>query len=186
MKVASALPSIKPVVWIGSTKANPCTFPEVVKDFVGFALFAAQQGGKHASTKPLRGFGGAGVLEVIEDHQGDTYRAVYTVRLAGRMYVLHAFQKKSRTGVQTPKAEINPIKSRPQTSRGRTRGMAGTAQRGGTAWLKKSNSKREVGTSSLTSGYQIQKSVSLKLDLHFALPELFAPGGSLRLVQHAS
>jgi phage-related protein len=62
--------------------------------------------------KPLRGFGGAGVLEVVEDHDGDTYRAVYTVRLAGRVYVLHAFQKKSKSGIATPRAEINLIKAR--------------------------------------------------------------------------
>ena len=72
----------------------------------------AQQGGKHVDAKPLRGFGGAGVLEIVEDHRGDAYRAVYTVRLAGRIYVLHAFQKKSKTGIETPKAEINLIKSR--------------------------------------------------------------------------
>ena len=72
----------------------------------------AQHGGKHTDAKPLHGFGGAGVLEIIEDHHGDTYRAVYTVRLAGRVYVLHAFQKKSKAGIQTPKAEINLIKSR--------------------------------------------------------------------------
>jgi phage-related protein len=79
---------------------------------MGFALFLAQQGGKHADAKPLRGFGGAGVLEIVEDHRGDTYRAVYTVRFAGRIYVLHAFQKKSKSGIETPKAEINLIKSR--------------------------------------------------------------------------
>jgi phage-related protein len=72
----------------------------------------AQQSGKHVDAKPLRGFGGAGVLEIVEDHRGDAYRAVYTVRLAGRIYVLHAFQKKSKTGIETPKAEINLIKSR--------------------------------------------------------------------------
>jgi phage-related protein len=81
-------------------------------DSIGFALYAAQQGGKHADAKPLRGFSGAGVLEVITDHRGDTFRAVYTVRLAGRVYVLHASQKKSKAGIQTPKAEINLIKSR--------------------------------------------------------------------------
>ncbi len=103
---------IKPVVWIGSAKADLRSFPEEVKDAVGFALYEAQQGLKHADARPLRGFGGAGVLEIIENHGGDTYRAVYTVRLAGRVYVLHAFQKKSKTGVATPKAEINLVKSR--------------------------------------------------------------------------
>ncbi len=106
--------TIKPVVWIGSAKPDLCGFPEEVKDFMGFALYLAQQGGKHSSAKPLRGFGGAGVLEIVEDHDGDTYRAVYTVRLAGRVYVLHSFQKKSKSGIATPKAEINLIKARLQ------------------------------------------------------------------------
>src|SRR5437879_10417292 len=112
MVMVSASSSIKPVVWIGSAKVDLRTFPEEVKDSIGFALYVAQQGGKHSHAKPLRGFGGAGVLEIVEDHDGDTYRAVYTVRLAGRIYVLHAFQKKSKAGIKTPKAEINLIKSR--------------------------------------------------------------------------
>ena len=112
MIMAFALPSLKPVVWIGSAKADLRAFPEEVEDSIGFALYVAQQGGKHASAKPLRGFSGAGVLEIVEDHRGDTYRAVYTVRLAGRVCVLHPFQKKSKAGIQTPKAEINLIKSR--------------------------------------------------------------------------
>jgi len=85
------LASLKPVVWIGSTRKELGAFPEPVKDLVGYALYVAQQCGKHPDAKPLRGFGGAGVLEVVGDHRGDTYRAVYTVRLAGRVYVLHAF-----------------------------------------------------------------------------------------------
>jgi phage-related protein len=105
-------PSIKPVVWIGSTKADLTSFPEDVKDAIGYALYIAQRGGKHADAKPLRGFGGAGILEIVEDHAGDTYRAVYTVRLAGRIYVLHVFQKKSKTGIKTPKPEVELIKSR--------------------------------------------------------------------------
>lgn len=68
--MVSASASIKPVFWIGSAKANLSAFPEEVKDSIGFALYVAQQGGKHASVKPLRGFGGAGVLEVVEDHDG--------------------------------------------------------------------------------------------------------------------
>src|SRR6266851_439538 len=107
-----ASPSLKPVVWIGSSKTNLATFPEEVKDAIGFALYVAQQGGKHRDAKPLQGFGGAGILEIVEDHDGNTYRAVYTVRLAGRIYVLHAFQKKSKAGIRTPKAEIDLIKSR--------------------------------------------------------------------------
>ena len=110
--MVSASPRIKPVVWIGSAKADLCSFPEEVKDSIGFALYVAQQGGKHSDAKPLKGFAGAGVLEIIEGHDGDTYRAVYTVRLASRVYVLHSFQKKSKSGIATPKAEVNLIKTR--------------------------------------------------------------------------
>lgn len=108
----TTLPTIKRVVWIGSTRADLASFPEEVKDAIGYALYIAQRGGKHADAKPLRGFGGAGILEIVEDHAGDTYRSVYTVRLAGRIYALHAFQKKSKAGIKTPKPEIDLIKSR--------------------------------------------------------------------------
>jgi len=104
--------SIKPVVWIGGTRADLASFPEDVKDAIGYALYIAQRGGKHANAKPLRGFGGAGILEIVEDHAGNTYRAVYTVRLAGRIYALHAFQKKSKAGIKTPKPETDLIQSR--------------------------------------------------------------------------
>ena len=110
--MVSASPDLTPVIWIGSAKRDLRAFPDEVKDSVGFALYVAQQGGKHPDAKPLRGFGSAGVLEIVEDHKGDTYRAVYTVRLAGRVYVLHAFQKKSKSGIETPRAEINLVKSR--------------------------------------------------------------------------
>jgi len=110
--IASASPDITPVIWIGRAKRDLRAFPDEVKDSVGFALYVAQQGGKHPDAKPLRGFGSAGVLEIVEDHRGDPYRAVYTVRLAGRVYVLHVFQKKSKSGIETPRAEINLIKSR--------------------------------------------------------------------------
>lgn len=103
---------IKPVVWIGSTRADLASFPEEVKDVMGYALYLAQCGRKHASAKPLRGFGGAGILEIVEERAGDAYRVVYTVRLAGRVYVLHAFQKKSKSGIKTPKAEIALVRSR--------------------------------------------------------------------------
>ena len=108
----TASPSLKPVVWIGSSRSDLASFPEDVKDSIGYAIYIAQRGGKHADAKPLRGFGGAGVLEIVEDHAGNTYRAVYTVRLAGRIYVLHVFQKKSKAGIKTPKPEIELIKSR--------------------------------------------------------------------------
>jgi phage-related protein len=106
------VPPIRPVVWIGGSKEDLSGFPQDVRDAIGFALYVAQQGGKHPDAKPLRGFGGAGVLEVVEDHAGDTYRGVYTVRLAGRIYVLHVFKKKSKTSIKTPKAEIDLIKGR--------------------------------------------------------------------------
>ena len=111
MKVA-AMPDLKPVVWIGRARADLSTFPEEVKDSIGFALYVAQLGGKHQSAKPLRGFGGAGILEVVDDYGGGTYRAVYTVQFPGRVYVLHAFQKKSKIGIKTPKAEMSVIESR--------------------------------------------------------------------------
>ena len=108
----SDMRDLKPVVWVGSARADLTAFPDEVKDSIGFALFAAQQGGKHRDAKPLRGFSGAGVLEIVADHDGDTYRAVYTLRFPRRVYVLHAFQKKSKKGIKTPKAEIELIKSR--------------------------------------------------------------------------
>jgi len=79
---------------------------------MGYALHQAQESSKHAATKPLRGFGGAGVLEVVEDHDGNTYRAIYTVRFAGVVYVLHAFQKKAKMGIATPKQEIDRLRAR--------------------------------------------------------------------------
>jgi phage-related protein len=79
---------------------------------MGFALRLAQNGAKHPDAKPLRGFSGSGVLEVIEGYDGDAYRAVYTVRLHGRVYVLHAFQKKSKRGIATPKKEIDLVTQR--------------------------------------------------------------------------
>src|SRR5260370_17430458 len=109
--MVSTTPSIKPVFWVGSAKADLCAFPEEVKDSIGFALFVAQQGGKHASVKPLRGFGGAGGLEIVEDHDGDTYRAVYKVKFAGPVYVLHRFQQKPKTSIPPPKSELHLFSS---------------------------------------------------------------------------
>lgn len=107
-----SMPDLKPVVWIGNSKAELTSFPGEVKDSIGFALYVAQLGGKHHSAKPLRGFGGAGILEIVDDYAGSTYRAVYAVRFRERVYVLHAFQKKSKTGIKTPKGEISLIQSR--------------------------------------------------------------------------
>ena len=102
----------KPVVWIGSSLEDLKEFPEEVRGEVGYALYLAQTGSRHPNAKPLKGFGGARVLEIVEDHDGDTYRAVYTVKLAGIVYVLHAFQKKSKQGIATPKQDIDLIKER--------------------------------------------------------------------------
>jgi phage-related protein len=90
--------------------------PDEVQREVGFALVDAQCGGKPLSAKPLKGFGGTAVLEIVEDFDGDTYRAVYTVRFAEAVYVLHAFQKKSKRGIATPKATIDIIKARLRTA----------------------------------------------------------------------
>lgn len=102
----------KPVFWEGSSRKDLKKFPQAVRQTVGMALFDAQTGGKHPDAKPLKGFGGAGVLEVVEDDDGNTYRAVYTVKFAGVVYVLHAFQKKSKSGKKTPAEEIEKVKSR--------------------------------------------------------------------------
>jgi phage-related protein len=101
--------AIKPLRWVGSAKKDLVAMPEDVQDTFGYALHLAQTGGKHAQAKPLKGFRGAGVLEVVEDHQGDTYRAVYTVRYASAVYVLHCFQKKSTSGIATPKPDMDLI-----------------------------------------------------------------------------
>jgi len=105
-------PKIKNLVWIGSSRRDLKSFPAEVKDVMGYALYQAQVGRKALSAKPLAGFGGAGVLEIVEDHQTDTYRAVYTVKFSEFVYVLHAFQKKSKKGIATPKPDIDLIKRR--------------------------------------------------------------------------
>ena len=89
---------------------------------MGYALYVAQLRDKHRDAKPLRGFGGAGVLEIVGDHEGDTFRCIYTVRIAGAVYVLHAFQKKSKTGRETPKTEIDLIKRRLRDAESHARG----------------------------------------------------------------
>ncbi|MDX1920206.1 MAG: type II toxin-antitoxin system RelE/ParE family toxin [Candidatus Caenarcaniphilales bacterium] len=104
--------SPKEIEWFPSAKSNLDEFPEEVKDHIGYALWVAQIGGKHEDVKPLVGFHGAGVLEVVSDFSGDTFRAVYTVKFKDVLYVLHAFQKKSKKGIETPKADIDLIKSR--------------------------------------------------------------------------
>jgi phage-related protein len=102
----------KPLFWMRSSRKDLKNFPLAVRRTMGFALFQAQTGGKHVDAKPLRGFGGAGVLEIVQDDDGSAFRAVYTVKFAGAVYVLHAFQKKSKKGVKTPKTELDLIRTR--------------------------------------------------------------------------
>jgi phage-related protein len=102
----------KPVRWVGSSKEDLRAFPEEVRARVGVALWDAQLGRKAPYAKPLRHSGGASVLEIVDDFDGDTFRAVYTVRFAGAVYVLHAFQKKSKRGIATPKADLDLIEQR--------------------------------------------------------------------------
>lgn len=102
----------KPLKWIGSAKRDLDSMPEDVKDLFGHAIDLAQAGGKHQDAKALSGFGSAGVLEVVEDFRSDTYRAVYTVKFAGWVYVLHCFQKKSKSGIKTPKEDMDMINAR--------------------------------------------------------------------------
>ena len=102
----------KPVIWIGSSRKDLSGFPEPVQDRMGYALYVAQRGGRHRDAKALAGFGGAGVAEIIEDYRDDTFRAVYTLRYAGAVYVLHAFQKKSKAGRETPQRDVELIKQR--------------------------------------------------------------------------
>ncbi len=103
---------MKPLFWVGSSKKDLQEMPQEVVDVFGYALYLAQCGTKHPQVKPLKGFGSAGVLEVVENHDGNTYRAVYTVRFSNGVYVLHCFQKKSRKGIETPKAARDMIETR--------------------------------------------------------------------------
>ena len=105
-------PLLKPVIWIGSSRKDLRAFPEPVQDQMGYALYVAQRGGMHRDTKALSGFGGAGVVEVVKDYRGDTFRAVYTLRFPVAVYVLHAFRKKSKQGIKTPHSDIDLVKRR--------------------------------------------------------------------------
>jgi phage-related protein len=102
----------KPCIFLASSRRDLAAFPEEVRASVGVALFQAQCGEESQSAKALKGFGGRGILEIVEDHAGDTYRAVYTVRFADVIYVLHAFQKKAKKGISTPQHELALIRAR--------------------------------------------------------------------------
>jgi len=112
MAAAIATRPRRPLLWIGSSLKDLTAFPAEVKQDIGYALHQAQLGEKSPCAKPLKGFGGAGVLEVVDDFDGDTFRAVYTVKFKGFVYVLHAFQKKSKKGSATPKSETDLVKER--------------------------------------------------------------------------
>jgi len=107
----SSIPRNKPLHWVGSAKKDYLDFPNEVQSDMGYALGLAQINAKHPKAKPWKGEG-PGVFEIVEDHRGNTYRAVYTVRFVGVIYVLHAFQKKSKTGIKTPQTDINLIAER--------------------------------------------------------------------------
>lgn len=107
----------KPLKWIASALEDLREFPEEVKDVMGYALDLAQQGKKHPDAKPFKGFKGAGVLEIVEDFDGDTYRAIYTVKFETAVYLLHSFQKKSKHGIATPQQDIELIEKRFKAAR---------------------------------------------------------------------
>ena len=103
----------RPLIWRGTSKSDFMAFPAAVQREMGYALFLAQAGKRHVTmARTLKGFGRGTIVEVKESYEGNAYRAVYTVRYADAVYVLHAFQKKSKTGVKTPKADINLIENR--------------------------------------------------------------------------
>jgi phage-related protein len=108
--------TLKPIRWIGSSLKDLKSFPAKVRSDVGFALYAAQNGEMDPSAKPMKGFGGASVIEIVAPFFGDTWRAVYTVRFQEVVYVLHAFQKKSKSGIATPMKELDLIRQRLATA----------------------------------------------------------------------
>ncbi|MYM87126.1 type II toxin-antitoxin system RelE/ParE family toxin [Rugamonas sp. FT82W] len=102
----------RPLIWIGASKRDLMALPQEVRKFFGHALDFAQRGDRHDAAKPLKGFGGAGVLEIVEDNTAGTYRAVYTVKFAEAIFVLHCFQKKSKSGIATPKEDMDIVRAR--------------------------------------------------------------------------
>ena len=103
---------LKPLIWVGSSKKDLLQFPKEIINSAGYALYLAQSGEKYIHSKVLKGFGGAGIIEIIESDPSGTFRIVYTIQLANVIFVLHAFQKKSKQGIKTPKPEIDLIKKR--------------------------------------------------------------------------
>jgi phage-related protein len=111
MKERADKPVAKPLVWMGDSLEAVRDFPPPVKDEIGFALYQAQIGNKHVNAKPMKGLG-PGIFEIISDYRSDTFRAVYMVKLGNKVYILHAFQKKSKSGIATPRPDIERIRQR--------------------------------------------------------------------------
>jgi phage-related protein len=111
VRVPASLSGGRPLHWVASAKKDYLNFPAEVQDDMGYALGLAQLGAKHPNAKPWKGEG-AGVFEIVEDHRGDTYRAVYTVRFAKLVYVLHAFRKKAKSGIKTDQTDVKLIAER--------------------------------------------------------------------------
>jgi phage-related protein len=103
---------LKPLAWVGSAKRDLLALPEEVIDAFGYALYVAQAGKRHEKAKALHGFGSAGILEIVEDWRGNTYRAVYTVRFSAAVFVLHVFQKKAKHGIATPRQDMELVRER--------------------------------------------------------------------------
>ncbi|WP_149976504.1 type II toxin-antitoxin system RelE/ParE family toxin [Microcystis aeruginosa] len=101
---------LKTVIWIGASKKELLEFPEEVIDEVGYILYRVQHNQNHPNIKALKGFNG--VFEIVSDYQTDTYRTVYAIKLSNAIFILHAFQKKSKSGIKTPKQNVNLIKER--------------------------------------------------------------------------
>jgi len=112
MGMEDAAPVVKPLKWVGSSRLDLRLLPQPIRKEIGYALHLAQAGEKGAHTKPLKGFGGAGVLEIVENYDGNAYRAVYTVKFTAAVFVLHVFQKKSKKSIATPQRDIELIKQR--------------------------------------------------------------------------
>lgn len=122
--ISMSMQVTKPLEWVGSAKKDLLTMPDAVIDVMGYALHLAQHGLKHDQAKVLRGFGSAGVLEVVEDDDGNAYRAIYTVRFKNAVYVLHCFQKKSHKGISTPKHEMDVVEARLKLARQHAEGVS--------------------------------------------------------------
>ena len=103
---------LKYLIWIGSSKGDLLKFPEEVRRCMGYGLYLAQVGMRSLHSKILKGFGGANVVEIKENNESGTFRVVYTIKIAEFIFVLHAFQKKSKQGIKTPKQEIDLVKKR--------------------------------------------------------------------------